>query len=46
MKCQLHFLSYVNLLSANFTKWSNRTKQFVGKLPPIGAESVNLLVVC
>ena len=27
------FTSYLNLLSANCTKWSNTLKQFVGKLP-------------
>ena len=27
------FTEHVNPLSANFTKWSNTLKQFVGKLP-------------
>ena len=27
------FTSYLNLLSANCTKWSNTLEQFVGKLP-------------
>ena len=32
-KFEKHRLYILNLLSANFTKWSNTFKQFVGKLP-------------
>ena len=35
---QAQIVPTLNLLSANFTKWSNTLKQFVGKMPTIGDE--------
>ena len=36
-------INFLNPLSANFTKWSNTLKQFVGNLP---TNCVSVLAIC